>query len=46
MKKTSNLNMEEVFEREAANKNILTDIIEGNETKRMASVAFTIRSND
>jgi crotonobetainyl-CoA:carnitine CoA-transferase CaiB-like acyl-CoA transferase len=39
-------NMEEVFEREAAYKNVLTDMLNGNETKRMASVAFTIRSND
>ena len=38
-------NMEEVFEREAATKNVLTEIIEGDETKRMASVAFEIRMN-
>jgi len=39
-------NMKEVFERKAAVQNILEEMIEGNETKRMASVAFNIRSND
>jgi len=38
-------NMEEVFEREAAYNNVLTETIEGNETKRLASVAFTIQPN-
>jgi hypothetical protein len=38
--------MEEVFEREAASKNVLTETIEGNETKRMASVAFQIKAID
>ena len=38
-------NMKEVFEREAAVQNILEETIDGNETKRMASVAFSIRSN-
>jgi crotonobetainyl-CoA:carnitine CoA-transferase CaiB-like acyl-CoA transferase len=38
-------NMREVFEREAAYKNVLTETIEGNETKRLASVAFTIQPN-
>jgi crotonobetainyl-CoA:carnitine CoA-transferase CaiB-like acyl-CoA transferase len=39
-------NMEEVFEREAALSNVLEETIEGNITKRMASVAFRIKSND
>jgi crotonobetainyl-CoA:carnitine CoA-transferase CaiB-like acyl-CoA transferase len=39
-------NMKEVFERDAAVQNVLEEIIDGNETKRMASVAFSIRSND
>jgi len=39
-------NMQEVFERDAAVQNVLEETIEGNETKRMASVAFSIRSND
>ena len=39
-------NMKEVFERDAAVQNVLEETIEGNETKRMASVAFSIRSND
>ena len=39
-------NMQEVFEREAAYKNVLTETIGGDETKRLASVAFTIRRND
>ena len=39
-------NMQEVFERDAAVQNVLKETIEGNETKRMASVAFSIRSND
>jgi crotonobetainyl-CoA:carnitine CoA-transferase CaiB-like acyl-CoA transferase len=38
-------NMKEVFEREAAVQNILEETIDRNETKRMASVAFSIRSN-
>lgn len=38
-------NMEEVFEREAASKNVLTETIEGTETKRMTSVAFQIKAN-
>lgn len=38
-------NMEEVFEREAATKSVLTEFIEGDETKRLASVAFTIQTN-
>jgi hypothetical protein len=38
--------MQEVFERDAAVQNVLEETIEGNETKRMASVAFSIRSND
>jgi hypothetical protein len=38
--------MREVFEREAAYKNVLTETIEGNETKRLASVAFTIQPNN
>jgi len=39
-------NMKEVFERKAAVQNVLEDMIEGNESKRMASIAFNIRSND
>jgi crotonobetainyl-CoA:carnitine CoA-transferase CaiB-like acyl-CoA transferase len=39
-------NMQEVFEREAASKNVLTEIIEGNETKRLTGVAFRIFPND
>ena len=38
--------MEEVFERKAASTGVLKEIIEGNETQRMASVAFHIRGND
>ncbi len=38
-------NMEEVFERDAASKSVLTEFIEGDETKRLASVAFTIQPN-
>jgi crotonobetainyl-CoA:carnitine CoA-transferase CaiB-like acyl-CoA transferase len=39
-------NMKEVFEREAASKNILKEDIEGNDTQRLASVAFKITLND
>lgn len=39
-------NMKEVFEREAAAKNILHDTIEGNNTQRLASVAFCLKPND
>lgn len=39
-------NMKEVFEREAASKNILNETIEGSETRRLTSVAFNIRQND
>lgn len=39
-------NMQEVFERNAAVQNILEETIEGNNTKRMTSVAFNIQSND
>lgn len=39
-------NMEEVFEREAASKNVLTETIEGIETKRMTSIAFQIKASD
>ena len=39
-------NMREVFEREAASTSILKEVIEGNETQRMASVAFHIRENN
>jgi crotonobetainyl-CoA:carnitine CoA-transferase CaiB-like acyl-CoA transferase len=39
-------NMSEVFQRDAAVQNILEENIEGNLTKRMASVAFCIRPND
>ena len=39
-------NMTEVFEREAAVKNVLAETIEGTETKRMSSVAFRIKAND
>jgi crotonobetainyl-CoA:carnitine CoA-transferase CaiB-like acyl-CoA transferase len=39
-------NMQEVFERPAAFANILKETIEGNETQRLASVAFNIRAND
>ena len=39
-------NMEEVFEREAASKNVLTETIDGIETKRMTSIAFQIKAND
>ena len=39
-------NMEEVFERKAASTGVLKEIIEGNETQRMASIAFHIRGND
>jgi hypothetical protein len=38
--------MEEVFEREAASKNVLTETIEGIETKRMTSIAFQIKASD
>ncbi len=38
-------NMEEVFERKAASTRVLKEIIEGDETQRMASVAFHIREN-
>jgi len=38
-------NMEEVFERDAASKSVLTEFIGGDETKRLASVAFTIQPN-
>ena len=38
--------MKEVFERKAASTSVLTEIIEGDETQRMASVAFHIRGND
>ena len=38
-------NMEEVFERDAASKSVLTEFIEGDETKRLTSVAFTIQPN-
>lgn len=39
-------NMKEVFDREAASTNILKEVIEGNVTQRMASVAFSLRMND
>jgi hypothetical protein len=39
-------NMKEVFEREAASKNILDENIEGSDTRRMTSVAFNIQLND
>jgi crotonobetainyl-CoA:carnitine CoA-transferase CaiB-like acyl-CoA transferase len=39
-------NMQEVFEREAALKNILHETIEGSHTQRMTSVAFNIRENN
>jgi crotonobetainyl-CoA:carnitine CoA-transferase CaiB-like acyl-CoA transferase len=39
-------NMKEVFEREAASKNILDENIEGSDTRRMTSVAFKIELND
>lgn len=38
-------NMKEVFEREAASTSVLKEVIEGNETQRMASVAFHLREN-
>jgi crotonobetainyl-CoA:carnitine CoA-transferase CaiB-like acyl-CoA transferase len=38
-------NMKEVFERKAASAHVLKEIIEGDETQRMASVAFHIREN-
>ena len=37
--------MGEVFERDAASNSVLTEFIEGDETKRLASVAFTIQPN-
>ena len=39
-------NMKEVFEREAASTSILKEVIEGHETQRTASVAFSIRMNE
>jgi crotonobetainyl-CoA:carnitine CoA-transferase CaiB-like acyl-CoA transferase len=39
-------NMKEVFEREAASTSILRDVIEGDVTQRMATVAFNIRMNN
>jgi crotonobetainyl-CoA:carnitine CoA-transferase CaiB-like acyl-CoA transferase len=39
-------NMKEVFEREAASKNILHEIIEGSDTQRLTSVAFSIKPNN
>jgi hypothetical protein len=38
--------MKEVFEREAASKNILHESIEGSDTQRLASVAFSIKPNN
>jgi len=39
-------NMKEVFERQAASSSVLKEVIEGDDTQRMASVAFNIRTND
>lgn len=39
-------NMKEVFERDAALKNILHEKIDGSDTQRLASVAFSIKPND
>jgi len=38
--------MKEVFERDAASKNILDENIEGSTTKRLPSVAFSIKPNN
>jgi crotonobetainyl-CoA:carnitine CoA-transferase CaiB-like acyl-CoA transferase len=39
-------NMKEVFERDAAVKNILHESIEGSDTQRLTSVAFSIKPNN
>lgn len=39
-------NMEEVFEREAAQSSVISETIEGTETKRLSSVAFQIKTHD